>query len=112
MPNKAALVQVTVTAAPGWAALGTAVPANMRRSIYSLHTQTAVALNTLSIRLAAAGVAIDTLYHALAGDEQRQPSVLLDNSEPLYVVEAAAQAQVQTDVGNCLVRVQYEDEYI
>jgi len=111
MPTRQGLTRARATAGLAVVNIGTVVPAGMKRYIYAIATQSAAAANTLSLRVALAGVVVDTFFHVLAGDRFEAPNVMLDNALALYVAQGGAQVNLQTDVGNCDVDIWYEDEY-
>ncbi len=113
MPRPDDVRSAFVAAAPAgaWTALGTAVPAGMRRYIWGIQTRSLAAANTLAIRLSAAGAAVLNLYHLGAGDMWDKPDKPSEDSLPLLIAESAAQVAVNPDAGACDVKVWYTDEY-
>lgn len=108
MPLRSELTLTTVVAALAGTNIGTAVPAHHRRYVYSIKTENQFAgINDLTISVGA--VNFDVISHLALGDMREDPEVLLENSLPLYILEAAEQLVGTPSGGNCFVRILFVD---
>jgi len=109
MPKRSELTLTTVLAAVGGTNIGTAVPANHRRYVYSIKTENQFA-GPNDLTLSVGAVNLDVISHLALGDMREDPEVLLENSLPIYIIEAAGQLVGTTSAaGNCFVRILFVD---
>jgi len=108
MPVRSELTITPAVAALGGTNIGTAVPANHHRYVYSIKTENQFAgPNDLTMSIAAGN--LDVISHLAAGDMREDPEVLLENSLPLYILEAADQLVGTPSAGDCFVRISFVD---
>jgi len=108
MPVRSALTPTTAVAALGGTNIGTAVPADHRRYVYSIKTENQFAgPNVLTLSVGA--VNVDVIFHLALGDMREDPEVLLENSLPIYILEAAEQLVGTPDAGDCFVKILFVD---
>ena len=113
--NPAGLRPLLALATAAAALVGTVVPANMVRYIYSIKTNNqVVGLNQLEIGystavLMPAYVGLDFIGHATQYEVWSNPDSLTEKSAPIYKIPAGNQIYLDTDVGNCYVLFAYED---
>jgi len=109
MPERAGLFPAvaTVAIAPG-TNIGTVVPANHRRFIYSIKTWNAFA-GANDVVLTRNGTDVDTLHHIAGGDMVVMPDDPREDSLPIYILDAGEQLLGVSSAGNCFVRIIFED---
>ena len=96
---------------------GTAVPINMRRYIYKIHTLNLFnGVNILTVSWGPAGgvtADFETIAHTLINDQYVDPDSLVDNAAPLYIINGTTALvnflYLTTSAGNMTVTVWYED---
>lgn len=114
------LILVNFDATNAATAFGTAVPTNMRRYYYKIHTLNLVAgVNVLTVSWGpVAGVTADfeTIGHVLLNDQYVDPEDgIKEDSLPIYIINGGAATPavnflwLTTSVGNCTVSLWYED---
>jgi len=110
MPERAGLTPAvaTVAVAPG-TNIGTAVPANHRRYIYSIKTFNAFAGANDLVLTRTGPIDVDTLSHLAGGDMVMIPDDLREDSLPIYILDPADQLLGVASAGNCFVRILFVD---
>jgi len=88
--------------------IGSAVPTNYRRYIYSIKTENEFAgANTLQVRRN--GTVIDRIAHSTQYEMWKDPDEVKEDGLPIYILGPGEQLSGITDNGNCWVRIQYVD---
>lgn len=112
------LILVNANAALVAAAIGTAVPANMRRYYYKIHTLNLFAgINIVTVSWGpVAGITanFETIGHTLVNDQYVDPEDgIKEDSLPLYIIDGGTTAVnflwLTASAGNCTVSLWYED---
>jgi len=108
MPARSELILTTAVAAIAGTNIGTAVPVHHRRYVYSIKTENQFAgpnILTMSVGV----VNVDVISHLAAGDMREDPEVLMEDSLPIYILEATEQLVGTPSAGNCFVRILFVD---
>ena len=88
--------------------IGSEVPTDFRRYVYSIKTANLYAgANSLQVRRNA--TTIDRIKHATRYEMWKEPEDPKEDSLPMYVLTAGEQLSGITDNGDCWVRVLYVD---
>ena len=114
------LISLNCAATIAATAFGTAVPIDMRRYIYKIHTLNLFnGVNILTVSWGPAGgvtANFETIAHVLQYDQYVDPEDgVQENALPLYVINGTTELVnflwLTTSAGNCTVTVWYEDGY-